>query len=259
MSLQHPLQDHTVAIFAATGAISSAFARACVAQGAQVYLSSHDADRLAPLAEQLGLEPSSPRVARVDATDDGAVAAWLDAVVDHAGSLHAVFNGIGGRPRDLEYPADARELSLDDFMVPLHRIVGSTFLTSRNAARRMKPGGSIVTLSATLSSMTARYMSNITATCGAVEALTRSLAGEFGPAGIRVNCVRGSGMPETRTIQETGAGLGALGEPIDIAVPPLGRPITTADTAQTAAFLASNAASGITGQVVTVCGGAFVG
>jgi 3-oxoacyl-[acyl-carrier protein] reductase len=63
--------------------------------------------------------------------------------------------------------------------------------------------GAIVTLSATLSGMTAANMAGISATCGAIEAMTRSLAGEFGRAGVRVNCVRGSAMPETRTIQET--------------------------------------------------------
>lgn len=88
--------------------------------------------------------------------------------------------------------------------------------------------------------------------------MTHSLAGEFGPAGVRVNCVRGSGMPETRTIQETGAGVAALGRPPSMSLPPLGRPITVADTASTAAFLASDLASGMTAQIVTVCAGAFV-
>lgn len=108
--------------------------------------------------------------------------------------------------------------------------------------------------------MTAANMAGISAACGAVEAMTRALAGEFGPHGVRVNCVRGSGMPETRTIQETFAGQIALtGEPPKMALPPLGRPISVAETVSTAAFLASDAASGMTGQVVTVCAGAFVG
>jgi enoyl-[acyl-carrier-protein] reductase (NADH) len=77
---------------------------------------------------------------------------------------------------------------------------------------------------------------------------------------VRVNCVRGSGMPETRTIQETVAGQIALtGQPPKMSLPPLGRPITVAETASTAAFLMSDLSSGMTGQVVTVCAGAFVG
>lgn len=67
-------------------------------------------------------------------------------------------------------------------------------------------------------------------------------------------------MPETRTIQETMAGqIRIFGEMPPMALPPLGRPISVAETASTIAFLASDASSGMTGQVVTVCAGAFVG
>jgi NAD(P)-dependent dehydrogenase (short-subunit alcohol dehydrogenase family) len=145
-------------------------------------------------------------------------------------------------------------------MRPANVILLSTFLTSRIVARSMaeRKAGSIVTLTATLSSMTAPFMAGITATSAAIEGLTRSLAGEFGPAGIRVNCVRGNGMPETRTIQETVAGYIELGYAIPMALPPLGRPITVAETAAAVAFLLSDHASGMTGQVVTVSAGAFV-
>ena len=107
--------------------------------------------------------------------------------------------------------------------------------------------------------MTAPHMANLSTACGAIEALTRALAGDFGPKGLRVNCVRASAMPETRTIQETGAALAYMGQPPEISVPPLGRPISTADTAGAVAFLVSEQSAGMTGQVVTVCGGAFVG
>ncbi len=155
-----------------------------------------------------------------------------------------------------------KSTAFEHFMIPMQVIAGSTFLTARTVGKYMvqQHSGAIVILSATLSGMAAPNMAGISAACGAVEALTRSLAGEFGPAGVRVNCVRGSGMPETRTIQETFAGQVALtGTPPSMSLPPLGRPITVAETAATAAFLASDFASGMTGQVVTVCAGAFVG
>lgn len=103
-------------------------------------------------------------------------------------------------------------------------------------------------------------MAGISAACGGIGALTRSLAGEFGPAGVRVNCVRGNGMPETRTIQETSAGIMEItgGQAPNMTLPPLGRPITAAETAGAVLFLGSDAASGITGQVITVSAGAFV-
>jgi NAD(P)-dependent dehydrogenase (short-subunit alcohol dehydrogenase family) len=145
-------------------------------------------------------------------------------------------------------------------MRPLNVILGSTFLTSRAVSRVMgqQQAGSIVTLSATLSVMTAPFMAGITAASAGIEGLTRSLAGEFGHSGVRVNCVRGNGMPETRTIQETSAGYGRLGITVPMSLPPLGRPITVKETAQAAAFLLSDHASGMTGQVITVSAGAFV-
>jgi 3-oxoacyl-[acyl-carrier protein] reductase len=152
-------------------------------------------------------------------------------------------------------------MSLEDFSYPIRYVAGSQFLTARAAARHMKTSGhgAIVTLSATLSGMTATHMSGISAACGAVEAMTRALAGEFGPFGVRVNAVRASAMPETRTIQQTSAGLAGFGLGPEFVPPPLRRPITLEETAKTAAFLASDHASGVTGQVVTVCAGAFVG
>src|SRR5690606_9252319 len=123
-----------------------------------------------------------------------------------------------------------------------NKIVWSTFLTSRAVGQHMtqQGHGAIVTLTATLSSMTAPFMSNIVAASAAIEGMTRSLAGEFGMAGVRVNCVRGNAMPETRTIQETGAGYQELGINIPMMVPPLGRPISVDETAKTAVFLASD-------------------
>jgi len=251
-------------VFAATGAISRGVARAFAQAGATVWLAGRDRDRTEALAAELReTTRATVHPATVDATHDGQVAGLLDRVQETAGRIDAVFNGIGDRPANLAYPKPTVEASVADFLRPIERIVGSQFLTAREAGRRMagQPrGGAIVTLSATLSGMAVPNMAGITATCGAVEAMTRALAGDFGPQGIRVNCVRGSAMPETRTIQETFAGQAAiLGEPAPMAPTPLGRPITVEETAATALFLASPAASGITGQVVTVCAGQFVG
>lgn len=256
------MQHRHIAIFAATGAISRGVATACAQQGAHLWLAGRDA-RTEAFAASLRLEYGvDVQVGQVDATDAAEVGAFLDRMVDQVGRLDAVFNGIGGPPAELRYPARTVDLAVDDFLVPITKIVGSQFLTSREAARRMADhgGGAVVLLSATLSGMTAPNMAGITAACGAVESLTRALAGDFGRSGVRVNCVRGSAMPETRTIQHTFAGQTALlGAPMPMSPPPIGRPVTVADTASVASFLASPAAAGVHGQIWTVCGGQFVG
>lgn len=257
------LQGKNALIFAASGAIASGVAERFAREGATVWLSARNAAKLEPLALRIRDVGGTAHMATLDATDDAAIADYVAGVARKAGSVDIHFNGIGGRPEELGYPERATEVSPERFMLPLTRIVASTFLTARACARPMiaQKSGAIVTLSATLSGMTAAHMPGITAACGAIEALTRSLAGEFGPHGVRVNCVRGSAMPETRTIQETFAGQARLrgGEGGPMNLPPLGRMISVADTANTAAFLASAHAGGMTGQVVTVCAGAFVG
>lgn len=255
------LKDKHILVFAATGAIGSGAAKTFAREGAHVWISGRRQDALHALAQDITAAGGVAHADVVDATDAEAVHAYVSRVAATAGRIDGVFNAIGGRPSELRYPAFTAGQSLEDFMFPMERIVGSQFLTARAAAAHMgQNGGAVVILSATLSGMTAPNMAGITAACGAVEALTRALAGDFGRNGVRVNCVRGSGMPETRTIQETGAGQIALtGQPPSMVMPPLGRPITVEETVSTAAFLMSNYASGMTGQVVTVCAGAFVG
>lgn len=255
------LENKIAIVFAANGAISGGVAAELARQGAHVHLAGHREAGLQAKVDEIVAAGGRAIWSLVDALDQKQVRHAIEDTAERAGSVDIVFNGIGGRPQSLGYPAHSAETGLEDFLTPLNRIVGSQFLTSREAAKVMaeQGNGAIVTLSATLSGGAFGRMAGISAACGAVEVMTNALAGEFGPKGVRVNCVRGSGMPETRTIQETGAEQAALldGNPPDFGVPPLGRPITVNETAKTAAFLASDLASGMTAQMVTVCAGQF--
>jgi 3-oxoacyl-[acyl-carrier protein] reductase len=125
--------------------------------------------------------------------------------------------------------------------------------------------GSIVTLSASISGSPVPWMAALTAACGAIEFMSRSLAVEFAPAGVRVNCVRGDAMPDTRTIPLTSAGMAAIaGVPVEVFAqqlpsPPLGRPVSALDTAHTVGFLLSDASAATSAQVVNVASRAMAG
>jgi len=249
-------------VFAATGAIGGEVARKFAREGAHVYVSGRRREALDALVEEIASEGGRASASVVDATDPAEVA-------DHVAGAEKVdvaFNAIGLPPEELGYPARSTDLDLDVFMKPQRIILASTFLTSRSAAARMasEGGGSIVMLSATLTGVNVPFMASLTATCGAIEAMTRTLAAEFGQAGVRVNCLRGDAMPETSTIQQTGAGQASL-LGIDVSELPmaaagtLARPRTLAETAAAAAFLASDAASGISSQVLTVSDSAMAG
>ncbi len=259
------LDSKNVLVFAASGEIGGGVARAFAREGAHVWLSGRSVGPIEELAESIEADGGKATPEVVDATDQEAVAAYVSRVSGTAGSIDAVFNAIGLPPVEFGYPAPSTTQDLELFLKPSRVIVGSTFITARAAAvPMMRQGhGSIVTLSSTLSGIAAPNMAGISAACGAVEAMTRSLAGEFGTAGVRVNCVRGGAMPETRTIQETSAGqariLGIEADEVQLPATALRRPITVGETAATAAFLASDASSGMTGQVVTVAAGDVVG
>ena len=132
--------------------------------------------------------------------------------------------------------------------------VKGTFLAAQAAARRMVAGGggSIVTLSSQMGHVGAPRRSVYCATKHAVEGLTRALAVELAPHGIRVNAVAPTFVetPMTRPFLADPAFRAAVLERI-----PLGRLGTVADVAGAVVFLASPAAALITGASLLVDGG----
>ena len=134
--------------------------------------------------------------------------------------------------------------------------LGSVRALCAEAARRMlgRGRGSIVLVASTAGQRGEPFHSHYAASKGGLLALTRSLASELGPRGVRVNCVA-PGWVETDMSREALAS--ASGETIRRAIP-LGRPGTAGEIAGPIAFLASDLASYLYGQVLSVNGGAVM-
>lgn len=253
------LKNKTAVIFAATGAIGSAVARRMASDGARLHLSGRSEAPLAALADELG---ASHQV--VDATDAAAIDEHLARVARDAGGIDITFDAIGPRAADVGYGLRCVDLTGEDFLRTIALIAGSQFLVARSVARHMsaRRSGAIITLSASLSGQFVPFMAGITAACSAVEGMTRSLAAELGPHGVRVNCLRAGGLPETRTIQETLAAISrTTGAPLDDARGSTNlrrRALTVQEIAAMVSFVGSDLASGVTGQILNVCGGTVV-
>lgn len=114
-------------------------------------------------------------------------------------------------------------------------------------------GGSIVNISSVVSLLGFPNASVYAGTKGAVDAITRSLAKELGPRGIRVNAVN-PGMVETEGTHSAGITGSEMRKQVE-AMTPLGRIGKPQDIAAAVAFLASPESSWITGQCLTIDGG----
>jgi NAD(P)-dependent dehydrogenase (short-subunit alcohol dehydrogenase family) len=146
------------------------------------------------------------------------------------------------------------EMTPDDFASPILAGTRTHFLTSRAAARHMIPAGAgtIVTLSASPAGLPGTGMGGFGVACAAIEAFTRHLAGELGPHGIRVVCVRPDKVADAPPELDP-----AFTETL-VAKTLLKRLPTLAETADVAAFVASDRASAMTATVANMTCGTLI-
>jgi 3-oxoacyl-[acyl-carrier protein] reductase len=132
-------------------------------------------------------------------------------------------------------------------------VLGLT-LATQAALRQFNPkGGSIVNISSVVSTLGVPGAAIYSGTKGAVDAITRSLAKELGPRGIRVNAIN-PGMVETEGVHAAGIAESEMRKQVE-AQTPLGRIGQPQDIATAAVFFASSDSAWITGETLTVAGG----
>jgi 3-oxoacyl-[acyl-carrier protein] reductase len=132
--------------------------------------------------------------------------------------------------------------------------VTGLLLASKHAARLMgDAGGSIVNISSGIVYAPSPGASIYGGTKGAVDVITRSLAAELGPQGIRVNTVS-PGPVDTEGFRTLGVGDSPQGQAM-LQATPLGRFGTPDDIGDVVAFLASEDSRWITGQIIQASGG----
>jgi len=131
------------------------------------------------------------------------------------------------------------------------------FLATHAALPLFPPtGGSVINISSVVSRMAPPTHAIYSATKGAVDTITKSLAKELGPRQIRVNAVN-PGLVVTEGVEAAGFSSGEFAKQV-IAGTPLGRLGYPDDIAPPVVFLASDAARWITGETIFVSGGAAI-
>jgi 3-oxoacyl-[acyl-carrier protein] reductase len=230
----------------ATGAIGSATARALVGRRWQVALLGRDAGRVATLAAELG--PTAQGFT-ADTCESGAVKAAVAAVVEQMGPPVGLVHAVGST---LLKPLHA--ISDAEFEDVISVNLRSAFYVLRSFVRAVPRGSpaSAVLFSTAATRIGLLNHEAIAAAKGGVSGLVTAAAATYAGRGIRVNAIAPglvrSGL--TRRLVENEATLRA-----SEAMHPLGRVGDAADVAGLAAFLVSDEASWITGQVIGVDGG----
>jgi 3-oxoacyl-[acyl-carrier protein] reductase len=250
------LQSKTAVIYGAGGAIGGAVARAFGAEGARVFLSGRNLAPVEAVAEEIAAAGGSAEAAEVDALDEEAVDRHVDQVAEQADGIDVSFNAVGVHPVQ---GVPLTELALRDFAYPISTWPATQFLTARAAARHMvtKREGVILTLTASPARLAIPGAGGFGVACAAIEALTRTLAAELGPQGVRVVCL------EPHRIADSGASADPRSDEAEFRqaledMTLLKRLPTLAEVANTAVFLASDHAGAMTGTVANLTGGMTV-
>lgn len=253
------MQEHEITIMAQQVALVTgggaglglAIASALVAAGTTTIICGRNEEKLATAQQSLG-PLCHTRV--LDVTQLSAIPAFVAEIFQMFGRLDVLVNNAG-----INYKKPFTEVSDEEFQMVMNTNVNAVFAMSREVAKGMllQESGCIINIS----SMAAQYgipkVIAYSASKTAIEGMTRAMAVELSPMGIRVNCIAPGFIysdmtaaalnsdPERKAKVFGRTPMGKMGQPQDIG--------------SAVAFLASPAASYITGVVLPVDGGNSIG
>jgi NAD(P)-dependent dehydrogenase (short-subunit alcohol dehydrogenase family) len=240
------LEDRTAIVTGAGHGIGLACARALATKGCEVILVSRTAHTLKGVEAEFASRNLKARAIACDVCDADSFAA----IVHDLPRLDILVNNAGGNR-----PAPFLEVTRQDFDWLIDLNVRSLFFASQAAVRKMVElgiKGTIINMSSQMGHVGLPERTVYCLTKHAIEGLTKALALEAAPFGIRVNAV-------APTFVLTPMTEGYFADPefaefVHSRIP-LGRCATPEDVADAVAFLASNAAASITGTSLRVDGG----
>jgi NAD(P)-dependent dehydrogenase (short-subunit alcohol dehydrogenase family) len=241
------LCGRTALVSGAGRGIGAAIARALDAAGARVALVARTESELRAVASEL---THDPLVVPADlGTADGPGAAAAAALAAFDGRLDVLVNNAGTLLRKDSHTVTVEELDLLWQVNLRSALLLAAAVLPAMVARR---AGSIVSISSISGLRGAPRRAIYAATKAALDGMTRALAMEYGPHGIRANGVA-PGVVETAMWRENLAKPGVAEAVLDVI--PTRRLSTPEEVADVVVFLASDAARSITGEVIAADGG----
>jgi len=235
------------------GGIGEGIARRLAQEGASVVVNDINREAGEKVTAQINASGGKASFCAADVTKSADMKSLVDFAVKQNGKLDAMVNNAGWTHRN----RPALEVSEDEFDRVYAINMKSIYLSTIHAvpAFRANRGGSFINIASTAGIRPRPGLAWYNGSKGAVITTSKSLAAEFGPDNIRVNCINPVFNPDTGLSAEFAGG------PVDdarrakfLATIPLGRFSTALDVANAALYLASDEAAFISGVCIEVDG-----
>ena len=252
MTGDRALEGRVTLVTGAGAGIGRAIAARFAREGAAVMLADVDAAAASTVAEEIVRAGGRAQSIATDVSRAGDCACAVEQAVAAFGALHVVVNSAGIIRR-----ASVTELSEADWDAVMDTNAKSVFLMSRAAIPQLEvTKGSILSLASGWGLAAGPRAAAYCASKAAVVLLTKAMAIDHGPQGIRVNCIC-PGDTDTRMLRQEAreTGVSEIEFLADAARRPLRRIGKPEEIADAAVFLSSDAAKFITGTALVVDGG----
>lgn len=241
------LENKVAVITGAASGIGAVTARRFVEEGAKVVLTDVQVDLGQALADELG---DSAIFVECDVTSEAAVAASIDLAVSTWGSLDVMFNNAGvvgavGSIADTDSEAWIRSIDI---------LLHSVFYGCKHAAKVMieQGSGSIISTSSIAGVIGGLGPHGYSAAKTAVVGLTKSVAAELGPKGVRCNAIAPGSVPTALTAEVVSGDALNLEAVAQQSLERYGRASDALDIANAALYLASDEAGYVNGHTLVV-------
>jgi enoyl-[acyl-carrier protein] reductase I len=237
---------------ASNRSIAWGIARAMHREGAELAF-SYQGDKLGPRVEKMAAECDSQITLPCDVASDEQIEALFTGLQSHWDSLDIIVHSVAYAPREALEGRYVDSVDRESFRIA-HDISAYSFAALAKAGLPMMQGrnGALLTMSYLGGVRTVPNYNVMGVAKASLEANVRYLAQSLGPDGIRVNAISAGPI---RTL--AASGIGGFRKMLDAfeRTAPMRRAITIDEVGNTAAFLCSDLASGITGEITYVDGG----